>query len=666
MLKITEGLNPGQKEAVLTIDGPVLVLAGAGSGKTKTMVTRTAYLIQKGVNPSRILGLTFTKKAAREMLDRGISLLKESSSDIRLLRNPEFSNFHSFGYKLIKEYADFISEVKNENFTIADEGLQKSIIKQEIKYIFGEKSKDYNYGAFLTLLTFLENQISDFSSVALAKKSIVNVIEDSIYFNESDLLEDEEKLTKVAKLYVNYKTTLRMNGMVDFDDLINIVVRAAKENRKFGQILKSKFDYVMVDEYQDTNYAQIAFVKLFLDDRRNICAVGDNDQGIYGWRGAEIKYIIDFEKYFPGAKIINLSYNYRSKKEIVSLANKLMKNSAVRHKGKADLIAFDTSDAIVRYDSYFNDEEEGMEVALKIDALAGKGDKFSSIAVLSRTNQGLRQVEKGLIVNAIPYTIFKGRTLFNTKGFQELFAFLTIFQNPDNNIAVEEALTSTAKYISVAKMNEVRDLCLQNKEPILLFLEKVITGKKDSEIRFTSPQKKKILILINALKKIKSNLNDVNYVSEVFKNEISLISEHSRIIVTSKSETTIKQSENALKYIEIGLELLARYKNVKEFLDAMSLSADEDKEGDEEKVKLMTVHASKGLEFETVFLISLSDEIFPSAKNMNSEILLEEERRLMYVGITRAKKRLYLSSVQSARGKYGLKPSLFLEEIIAQ
>jgi DNA helicase-2/ATP-dependent DNA helicase PcrA len=478
------------------------------------------------------------------------------------------------------------------------------------------------------------------------------------FFKNNNILTKGD-LAKLSNSFYTYKLILRKNNLLDYDDLINLPIKILEKNIDLQKNLQKRYKYIMVDEFQDTNYAQIKLISLILNKDKNICVVGDDNQSIYGWRGAEIRYILNFHKNYKNTTIINLTKNYRSTKDIISHANNLIKRSQQKHSFKKALTSFIKDKGFVKVKSLENEYKESQDIAKRINDLLIRGVPPSNIAILYRTNYISISLEKELIKSKIPYKIFKGRALLQRKAIQEMLTFFNVFFNKENSVALEEALTSTAKILSSNKVIELKKEAIKRN----LSLSEFVFQKDFSNIKLSKKQKEKLLSFIEETEemrnKIKDSISPENFLI-IFYNQFPLIKEYERI---SEESTNIKTKENALSSLESISNfstLVSSYQDLNEFIESISLLEDSE-EIDQQKINLMTLHASKGLEFDYIFLPRFNQGIIPSNRSIGDLNAFEEERRLAYVGITRAKRFLYITYINRLRQEY-LEPSQFLKE----
>ena len=614
-------LNNNQKIAVNHIDGPMLVLAGAGSGKTKVLTNRIANLIENGIDYSNILAITFTNKAAKEMKERVVNLIGRNAYNIQI------STFHSLGLKILKEYHHLLGYGKN--FTIIDSDDALTIIKKILKE---EKLSKEHY-----------NPREIRSKISSAKNAMLGVEEFSkVEFDD-----------KVVNVYKKYLTKLKSGNSVDFDDLLILPIRLFKSYSYVLDEYQERYKYILIDEYQDTNEAQYIFSKLLASKYRNIFVVGDNDQAIYAFRGANYKNILNFEKDYPEAKVILLEENYRSTQTILNAANCVIKNN--RERKEKNLWSNNSVGDKIDYIVVSNEKEEAKLVAETVRDLIAAGIKEEDIAILYRTNAQSRIIEEEMLKKNIKYRVIGSFYFYNRKEIKDLLCYLRLISNHKDDVSLLRIINTPKRGIGEKTISNLSDLASSSSVSIY---EAISSGK---ELEF-----KKI---IEELTKASESLS----LTEL----VDLILDKSGI---KKELSSSKQLED-----EIRLENLNEFKSItksyeeehgsatlSDFLDEISLVSDmsEHQEGND-RVSLMTVHSVKGLEFDYVFLVGVEEGVFPhyNAINDGSASAIEEERRLCYVAITRAKKKLYITSADSrmlfGNANHNL-PSRFIEEIDRQ
>ena len=611
-----DGLNERQKEAILKTEGPLLVLAGAGSGKTRVLTMKVAHLIEQNVDPSSILAITFTNKAAKEMKDRIIALLGSIAYDIKI------STFHSFGLYLIKE--NYAKLNLKKNFTILDSDDTLTLVKKIMKDK-GIDPKEYNPKAIKNAISSAKNELVDSEKYETFASSDFNNIVSSVY------KEYEQKLIKSSSL--------------DFDDLLMLPIKLFS---KYPEVLKKyqeKYKYVLIDEYQDTNEAQYILTKMISAKYQNICVVGDPDQSIYSFRGSNYKNILNFERDYPNSETILLEENYRSTKTILDVANQVIRNNAFR-KDKNLWTSNKEGDKVI-YHRAENEKDEGYYIVNEIRKL---NKPLSSIAVLYRTNAQSRNIEDALLKERIPYKVVGSFYFYNRKEIKDLIAYLKLLYNEDDD-------TSLLRVINVPKRGigtkTIENLVKESDEKRISVYNTISSGK---ELEF-----KKI---IEELKLIKDNVSLTDLIDLVLLK--SGMKEDLENEGSVEAEIRLENLEE-FKSITRGFEEENGTNSLEEFLYNISLVSDiEEYKNNNEAVTLMTVHSAKGLEFDNVFVIGLEETIFPHANSIDDVQQLEEERRLCYVAITRAKDRLWLTNAKKRMifGTDKINPeSRFIKEI---
>ena len=614
-----ENLNKEQLEAVKTTEGPLLVLAGAGSGKTKVLTTRVAYLIDElGITPESILAITFTNKAAKEMKDRIFKMLGTVAYQIQI------STFHSFGLTILKEHYDKLGYDKN--FTILDSDDSSTVVKKILKDM-DKDPKKYSYKA-------IRNKISS------AKNELMEP-EDLAKFSTNDM--DD----LVVDVYKKYKEKLKTNNSVDFDDLLMLPITLF---RKYPEVLKfyqDRFKYILIDEYQDTNEAQYLLTKMISAKYKNICVVGDNDQSIYSFRGSNYKNILNFEKDYNNAKVIMLERNYRSTKQILDVANCIIKKNTLR-KDK-NLWTDNETGEKVKYHRAENEKDEAFYVKCQIEELK-KTEKLSEIAVLYRTNAQSRNMEEALLKENIPYKVIGSMYFYKRKEIKDLLSYLNVIYNSNDDISLLRVINVPKRGIGA---KTIENLSIQADLLNQSIYNTIEAGK---ELEF-----KKIIEDIKANKDNMSLTELVDYVLDKSGMRKELEDEN-----TLDSEVRLENLEE-FKSITKNFEEERGIVSLEDFLMEISLVADvEEHKNNTEVVTLMTIHSAKGLEFDNVFVIGLEEGIFPHTNCLNDFNEVEEERRLCYVSITRARKKLWLINAKR-RTIYGMDsmnpPSRFIKEI---
>lgn len=640
MNPLLQGMNERQAEAVQTTEGPLLIMAGAGSGKTRVLTHRIAYLIEeKMVNPWNILAITFTNKAAREMRERAIDLNPRTQDTL-------IATFHSMCVRILRRDADHIGY--NRNFTIVDPGEQRTLMKRILKDLNVDPKK------------FTERTI--LGTISNSKNDLVTA--ESYAKNANDLYTEI-----VAKAYKRYETELKRSESMDFDDLIMNTILLFDKNPDVLAYYQGKFQYIHVDEYQDTNHAQYQLVQLLAKRFKNLCVVGDADQSIYGWRGADMQNILDFEQDYPEAKVVLLEENYRSTKTILQAANEVINNNKKRRPKKLWTQNADGENII--YHRSGDEREEANFVAGQINhELQENKRQYSDFAVLYRTNAQSRAIEEALLKSNIPYTMVGGTKFYSRKEIRDVVAYLNVIANVRDNISFERIVNEPKRGVGPKALETLRDFAAQQNVSLLEASRDVtlssLKGKAASELfnlahtllnladdvdQFTITELVEKVLDKTTYKKAL----EVQTTSLEAQNRLENIEEF--LTVTKSFDD--KEAENAVEG-ETGLDKLSR------FLNDLSLVADTDSYDETSQVTLMTLHAAKGLEFPVVFLVGMEEGVFPLSRQAEDEDELEEERRLAYVGITRTEEVLYMTNASSrmlfGRSSYN-QPSRFLREI---
>ncbi|WP_432579431.1 DNA helicase PcrA [Streptococcus agalactiae] len=633
------GMNDKQAEAVQTTDGPLLIMAGAGSGKTRVLTHRIAYLIdEKYVNPWNILAITFTNKAAREMRERAIALNPATQDTL-------IATFHSMCVRILRREADYIGY--NRNFTIVDPGEQRTLMKRINKQL-NLDTKKWNERSILGTISNAKNNLLD--EIAYEKQA------------------GDMYTQVIAKCYKAYQEELRRSEAMDFDDLIMMTLRLFDQNKDVLAYYQQRYQYIHVDEYQDTNHAQYQLVKLLASRFKNICVVGDADQSIYGWRGADMQNILDFEKDYPQAKVVLLEENYRSTKKILQAANNVINHNKNRRPKKL-WTQNDEGEQIV-YHRANNEQEEAVFVASTIDNIVREqGKNFKDFAVLYRTNAQSRTIEEALLKSNIPYTMVGGTKFYSRKEIRDVIAYLNILANTSDNISFERIVNEPKRGVGPGTLEKIRSFAYEQNMSLL----------DSSSNVMISPLKGKaaqaVWDLANLILTLRSKLDSLT-VTEITENLLDKTGylEALQVQNTLESQARIENIEEFLSVTknfddnpeitvegETGLDRLSR------FLNDLALIADTDDSATETaEVTLMTLHAAKGLEFPVVFLIGMEEGVFPLSRAIEDADELEEERRLAYVGITRAEQILFLTNANTRTlfGKTSYnRPTRFIREI---
>ena len=613
-------LNKEQQKAVLVNSGPLLILAGAGSGKTKVLTTKIAYLIDSlGVSPYNILAITFTNKAAKEMSDRLYGMICEIS------RKAQVSTFHSFGLKILRENYSILGY--SNNFIIMDSEDTLSIIKKILKDLDLD-SKIYNPSA-------IRNKISG------CKNELMGPTEYEKY-----AASEFEKI--VVKVFEIYQDTLKRNNSIDFDDLLILPIKLFREYPDILDRYQERFKYILIDEYQDTNEAQYILTKLISSKYRNICVVGDVDQSIYGFRGANYRNILNFEKDYKDALIIKLEQNYRSTNNILNAANSVIKNNKER-KSK-NLWSNKGEGEKVTYFRAFNERDEAFYVIREIKDLLSKGVNPQEIAVLYRTNAQSRIMEEELLKENMAYRVVGSFYFYSRKEIKDLIAYLRLIYNEKDNVSLLRVINTPKRGIGTKTINNLINIAnIENKS----IYESISSGK---ELKFKET--------IESLKQISENITLTELVDKVL--DVTGIREEYKNENTLESEIRLENLEE-FKSITKAFEEKIGLVSLEDFLLEISLVSDVNEyKDDRNRISLMTVHSVKGLEFDYVFVIGLEEGIFPHINSLLNNSEVEEERRLMYVAITRAREKLFLvnARMRTLYGKEQANPaSRFLNEI---
>ena len=639
MNPLLTGMNDKQAEAVQTTEGPLLIMAGAGSGKTRVLTHRIAYLIdEKMINPWNILAITFTNKAAREMRERAVALNPATSETL-------IATFHSMCVRILRREADHIGY--NRNFTIVDPGEQRTLMKRILKNLNLDPKK-WNERAILGTISNAKNDLLDEIAYEHQAGDMYTQI--------------------VAKCYKAYQEELRRSEAMDFDDLIMMTLRLFDKNPDVLAYYQQRYQYIHVDEYQDTNHAQYQLVKLLASRFKNICVVGDADQSIYGWRGADMQNILDFEKDYPEAKVVLLEENYRSTKKILQAANEVIKNNRNRRPKKL-WTQNDEGEQIVYYRA--NDErDEAVFVASTIDNIVREKVKnFKDFAVLYRTNAQSRTIEEALLKSNIPYTMVGGTKFYSRKEIRDVISYLNLIANTSDNISFERVVNEPKRGVGPGTLEKLRNFAYEQNMSLLYASANIML----SPIKGKAAQG--VYDFANMILNLRDQLDGLSITDTVE----AILDKSGYLDALSMQQTLESQSriENIEEFMsvtknfdetntdgtedETGIDRLGR------FLNDLALIADtDDGEVEAAEVTLMTLHAAKGLEFPVVFLIGMEEGVFPLSRASEEPDELEEERRLAYVGITRAEEILFLTNANTRTlfGKTSYnRPSRFLREI---
>ena len=633
MNSLLTGLNKEQQQAVQHTEGPLLILAGAGSGKTKVLTVRIAHLLAQGVNPYEILAITFTNKAAKEMKNRVEGLVGDVANRIWL------STFHSFCAKFLRfELDNFLGY--NSNFTIYDTSDSQAVIKAALKAL-NLDDKYYPVGAMIAAISDAKNNLLFASAFRKQARDFYQ--------------------QKVADVYEYYERELRKNNALDFDDLLLVAVKLLQSNEAVLDKYSKRFRYVMIDEYQDTNHAQYLLAKLLASHWKNIAVVGDADQSIYAWRGADIQNILDFEKDYPNCTSIKLEQNYRSTKIILDAANAVIENNEGRP--KKNLWTDKTEGAKIQH---FTAQSEHEEAAFIGDTIAKKHDihgvPYGDMAILYRTNAQSRVLEEALIKRALPYIMVGGTKFYDRKEIKDVLAYLRVLYNPFDDLSLLRIINVPKRSIGATTVAKLQDYARANGTSLFMTLTQLhlvdsIKGKTKEKLEefgiliFTLVAEMEDRTVLDILESI---LDRTGYLAQL-------------------EESTDPQDQARAENIGELLSVAKDFQDtnpsgtVEDFLEQVALVNDVDSfEQEESKVTLMTLHAAKGLEFPIVFLGGLEEGLFPHSRTLMNPEEIEEERRLAYVGITRAEKELYISNA-TTRTVFGRTssylPSRFIDEI---
>ncbi|MEC2065384.1 DNA helicase PcrA [Bacillus inaquosorum] len=636
--QLLSGLNPVQQEAVKTTDGPLLLMAGAGSGKTRVLTHRIAYLMaEKHVAPWNILAITFTNKAAREMKERVESILGPGADDIWI------STFHSMCVRILRRDIDRIGI--NRNFSILDTADQLSVIKGILK----ERNLDpkkFDPRSILGTISSAKNELTEpeeFSKVAGG------------YYDQV-----------VSDVYADYQKKLLKNQSLDFDDLIMTTIKLFDRVPEVLEFYQRKFQYIHVDEYQDTNRAQYMLVKQLAERFQNLCVVGDSDQSIYRWRGADIANILSFEKDYPNASVILLEQNYRSTKRILRAANEVIKNNSNRKPKNL----WTENDEGIKISYYRGDNEfgEGQFVAGKIHQLHSTGKrKLSDIAILYRTNAQSRVIEETLLKAGLNYNIVGGTKFYDRKEIKDILAYLRLVSNPDDDISFTRIVNVPKRGVGATSLEKIASYAAMNG---LSFFQAI------QQVDFIGVSAKAANALDSFRQMIENLTNMQDYLSITeLTEEILDKTEYREMLKAEKSIEAQSRLENIDEFLSVtkNFEQKSEDKTLVAFLTDLALIADidqldqkEEESGGKDAITLMTLHAAKGLEFPVVFLMGLEEGVFPHSRSLMEEAEMEEERRLAYVGITRAEQELYLTNakMRTLFGRTNMNPeSRFIAEI---
>lgn len=630
-----EGLNDKQQEALLHTTGATLVIAGAGSGKTKVLTTKIAYLINDCMlAPWNILAITFTNKAAKEMKERIESLIGVMAHDVWI------GTFHSICLRILRKHIDKLGYTSS--FSIYDVSEQKTAIKQILK--------DLEIESKILTDKYLQSKISNFKN---EMKSPADVEVSPFDIN----------MQTVVKIYEFYEKRLKENNAIDFDDIINLTIKLLKDYPEVKEEYANKFKHVLVDEYQDTNKSQFELIRLFTSTHKNITVVGDNDQGIYSFRGADIQNILDFEKDFDNVKVVKLEQNYRSTKNILDVANAVIKNNESKYDKK--LWTNQVDGEIVEVKKLTDEYAEARYIAKNIIESTKENYKFKDFAILYRMNTLSRAIEDVFIQEGIPYRVIGGLKFYDRKEIKDIISYLKLLENPSDNIAFSRVINEPKRGIGNTTLDKISKISMETG----LSMYDITKRAAEFGLNKLYTQSYEFVQMIEEYRQRKNELS----LSRIFE---GILRDSGYIKLLEEKSDTDDTAKNRIENLEEFYNVIVEFEKeeaentLAAFLENLALATDRDTNSEDEDtdnvVTLMTLHASKGLEFPTVFLIGVEDGIFPSMKSLNSKEELEEERRLCYVGITRAREKLHITC-SGKRTVYGKStPSLvsrFIKEI---
>ncbi len=631
------GLNPQQREAVQHVQGPLLLLAGAGSGKTRVITHRIAHLIENQHVPGpAVLAVTFTNKAADEMRQRVLSLLTNTTT----ASTPVLSTFHSFCVRLLRRDGNALSDIRigfTRQFTIYDDDDQLALMKSIYKQL-GLDEKFMQYRATLSRISHAKSH---------------NETAQDWYKAATD-----PKLTRLAKIYEVYEDRLRQANALDFDDLLLESVHLLQHDEALRKLYNRRYEFVMIDEYQDTNHSQYELMRLLTETRHNVAVVGDEDQSIYGWRGADIRNILDFERDYPEAVVIRLEQNYRSTKNILEAASAVVANNKER-KGKWLWTDSDSGPKIGYYEAP-DGENEALFIANTIEKLLGR-NPLERVAVLYRTNFQSRQIEEALRRYGRKYLVVGGFSFYQRAEVKDLLAYLKVLLSPQDSISLLRIINTPARGIGKGTLEQIEQYALESGISLWNALPQMVENKlfpvrADSAI-------KNFVALIDVL----SESAKTKPVPEVLRDILEKTG-YQTMLKADISQDSESRLGNLEELVNAASEAAERGETAAEFLDHAALVSDADSVDQQAAVSLLTIHNAKGLEFPNVFIAGLEEGLFPHSRSLNAEAAMEEERRLCYVGMTRAEKRLYLTWARYRR-RYGNSqpevclPSRFLNEV---
>lgn len=646
-MDLLKDLNEAQRAAVEYIDGPSLVIAGAGSGKTRVLTYKIAYLLSQGMKPWSIMALTFTNKAAREMKERIGKLVGND-----LAQHLYMGTFHSIFSRILRAEAEHIGF--NNNFTIYDESDSRSLIKAIVKEM-GLDDKKYKPAAV-------------HAKISMAKNNLMSA---AAYESDAAIFEQNKRaqMPEVGKIFVAYVQRCKQANAMDFDDLLTLTYQLFKEHEDIRHKYAARFDYVLVDEYQDTNHVQMSIVMQLCQEKQRVCAVGDDSQSIYSFRGANIDNILNYQRQFQGTRLFKLEQNYRSTQTIVEAANSLIKHN--RNQIPKDVFSENAKGEKIQYKPAYSDKEEAAIVAKDVKRIRREdGCQYSDFAILYRTNAQSRSFEEEFRKQGIPYRIYGGLSFYQRKEIKDIIAYFRLVANPDDEEAIKRIINYPARGIGATTVLKIADCAHQNQ---VSFWE--VIGAPE---RYGLAVNKGTMNKLETFKLLISSFIDRAQTTDVYELGDVIIKESgiSQDIMSGKDADDLARQENLEEFLS-GMSAFVEERReegrfdelfLQDYLQDVALLTDADSDGDkdEPRVSLMTVHAAKGLEFPTVFVVGLEENIFPSPLSAASLRELEEERRLLYVAITRAEKHCILTNAKN-RWRYGKmefdNPSRFIDEI---
>jgi len=646
-MDLLNDLNEAQRAAVEYIDGPSLVIAGAGSGKTRVLTYKIAYLLSQGMNPWSIMALTFTNKAAREMKERIGKLVGND-----LAQHLYMGTFHSIFSRILRAEAEHIGF--NNNFTIYDESDSRSLIKAIVKEM-GLDDKKYKPAAV-------------HAKISMAKNNLMSA---AAYESDAAIFEQNKRaqMPEVGKIFVAYVQRCKQANAMDFDDLLTLTYQLFREHEDIRHKYAARFDYVLVDEYQDTNHVQMSIVMQLCQEKQRVCAVGDDSQSIYSFRGANIDNILNYQRQFQGTRLFKLEQNYRSTQTIVEAANSLIKHN--RNQIPKDVFSENAKGEKIQYKPAYSDKEEAAIVAKDVKRIRREdGCQYSDFAILYRTNAQSRSFEEEFRKQGIPYRIYGGLSFYQRKEIKDIIAYFRLVANPDDEEAIKRIINYPARGIGATTVLKIADCAHQNQ---VSFWE--VIGAPE---RYGLAVNKGTMNKLETFRLLISSFIERAQTTDVYELGDAIIKESgiSQDIMSGKDADDLARQENLEEFLS-GMSAFVEERReegrfdelfLQDYLQDVALLTDADSDGDkdEPRVSLMTVHAAKGLEFPTVFVVGLEENIFPSPLSAASLRELEEERRLLYVAITRAEKHCILTNAKN-RWRYGKmefdNPSRFIDEI---